>query len=151
MPNRKTHTDVGVYAGAATAAYKARNADNAVDFFAELAGGAIGGYFGALAPDKIDPPTSPNHRSTGHGIVPLAAAGRFAWERLPSAQQMLRDEADRRRQLAQQAASPLLSFWHFLVGALCRVGAGAAAGFIGGYASHVALDARTPASLPLLY
>lgn len=34
--------------------------------------------------------------------------------------------------------------------ALCRLGAGALAGLLGGYGSHVALDAFTPAGLPLL-
>ena len=40
--------------------------------------------------------------------------------------------------------------WHALVELLCRLGAGALAGLLAGYGSHVALDEFTPACLPLL-
>ena len=41
----------------------------------EAAGGAAGGWLGARLPDMIDPPTSPRHRSIGHGIIPTGSAG----------------------------------------------------------------------------
>jgi len=48
------------------------------------------------------------------------------------------------------AATPLERLWQGLVELLCRIGAGALAGLLAGYCSHVALDALTPAGLPLL-
>lgn len=40
--------------------------------------------------------------------------------------------------------------WQAVLELLCRLGAGALAGLLGGYGSHVAFDAFTPAGLPLL-
>jgi len=40
--------------------------------------------------------------------------------------------------------------WQAVLELLCRLGTGALAGLLGGYGSHVAPDAFTPAGLPLL-
>jgi hypothetical protein len=65
-------------------------------------------------------------------------------------QAQLRAEASRRASLRQPAVTSFERFWQVLVEILCRLGAGALAGLLAGYGSHVALDAFTPASLPLL-
>lgn len=84
------------------------------------------------------------------GIAPVAAVGRAAVRGLDGAQVRLRAEADRRAALRASATTPLQRLWQAVLEILCRLGAGALAGLLGGYGSHVALDALTPAGLPLL-
>jgi hypothetical protein len=84
------------------------------------------------------------------GIAPVAAVGRAAVRGLDGAQVRLRAEADRRAALRASATTPPQRLWQAVLEILCRLGAGALAGLLGGYGSHVALDALTPAGLPLL-
>lgn len=116
----------------------------------EALGGLVAGNLGARLPDVFDPPTHPGLRSLAHGIAPVAAVGRAAGRGLDNAQVRLRAEADRRAALRASATTPLQRLWHAVFEILCRLGAGALAGLLGGYRSHVALDAFTPAGLPLL-
>jgi hypothetical protein len=46
--------------------------------------------------------------------------------------------------------SPLGQLFYWLLELACRFAAGVLAGFLGGYASHLVLDAFTPSSLPLV-
>ena len=148
MSNGRTHRTVGTVAGAAFAGYQARG-QPATLIGAEMLGGAIAGNFGARLPDRIDPPTSPRHRSVGHGVVPVGATGAVALSAASNIQGRLRLEAARQRQLSESASNPLATFWHWLMSVLCHVGAGAVAGVIAGYGSHLALDICTPAGLPV--
>lgn len=149
MPSRRVHVTVGVALGAGAATYLARNeAPGAA--FSEILGGALGGYAGARMPDMIDPPVNPRHRSVGHGVIPVGTAGALAVRSMTDLQARLRAEADRRTDLARESSSAARALWEWLLSFLCRLGAGAAAGFTAGYASHIAMDALTPASLPLL-
>lgn len=77
MPNRPTHVAVAFPVGAIAAGYKA-NSLNGLPFLWEVLGGGIGALAGGIAPDFIDPPTDPNHRSSGHAVVPAVLAGRAA-------------------------------------------------------------------------
>lgn len=52
--------------------------------------------------------------------------------------------------LAGGGSTPLQRLWQAVLEILCRLGAGALAGLLGGYGSHITLDAFTPARLPLL-
>lgn len=149
MSNSRTHRAIGTVAGAGYALTKA-NQQAPEHVLLEVFGGALAGNFGARLPDVFDPPLHPGHRSLAHGIVPVAAAGRAAMNALDGWQAQLRAEANRRAGLRQSAATTLERFWQYLVEILCRLGAGALAGLLAGYGSHVALDAFTPASLPLL-
>jgi membrane-bound metal-dependent hydrolase YbcI (DUF457 family) len=49
-----------------------------------------------------------------------------------------------------QSQSTLVWLWHVFLELLLRLAAGAMAGALGGYGSHLALDAFTPRSLPLI-
>jgi hypothetical protein len=116
----------------------------------KILGSAVVGNLGARLSDVFDPPLHPGQRSLAHGILPIAAAGRAVVNALDGWQAQLRAEANRRAMLRQSAATPLERFWQALVEVLCRLGAGALARLLAGYGSHLALDAFTLASLPLL-
>jgi membrane-bound metal-dependent hydrolase YbcI (DUF457 family) len=149
MADRRTHQLVGTLAGGGFALAKAQQ-QRSEHLVLELLGGLIAGNLGARLPDVFDPPTHPGHRSLAHGILPVVVVGRAAVRELDRAQLWLRAEADRRAALRASATTPFERFWHAFLEILCRLGAGALAGLIGGYGAHVALDAFTPAGLPLL-
>ena len=92
-------------------------------------------------------------RSGGATEVDSSEIGKMAMDKLRALdgwQTRLRAEAARRATLRASAATPVQCLWQALLEILCRLGAGALAGLLGGYDSHIALDAFTPASLPLL-
>jgi inner membrane protein len=80
------------------------------------------GLAGAMAPDVIEPALSPNHRAFFHSLVTLAIVTGSAWH-----------------------------VWNWkpetFEGRMARA---AALGFLAGYVSHLALDATTPMSLPIV-
>lgn len=149
MSNGKTHRKVGVAAGAGLAAARSIHLPLS-SCTTETLGGAFGGWLGAKVPDVIDPPTHPGHRSIGHGLLPVGLAGYATWQHLPGWQTNLRMKADHHRSASLYAASPWERFMHWLMEQVFRLASGVLAGIVGGYASHLALDAFTPAGLPLL-
>lgn len=95
----------------------------------------------------FDPPTSPRHRSVGHGVFTSGAALIWLARQVPRLQAALRQPRSSPRALAGEpsagprgASGPFDPIGHFL--------AGVAVGFVAGYASHLLLDAMTPAGLP---
>ena len=79
----------------------------------------------------------------------MGAASLWAIKNLSRWQNWLRQQA---QQLQQELVSETDGFRRALLMiaiVACTVAAGAIAGLIGGYLSHVALDALTPASLPV--
>lgn len=115
-------------------------------------GGLAASNLGARPPDAFDPATHPGHRSLAHGIAPVAAVRRAAVRGLDGAQAQvrLRAGADRRSALRASAITPLQRLWQAVLEIHCRLGAGALAGLLGGSGPRVALDAFTPAGLPIL-
>jgi hypothetical protein len=145
MPNADFHLPVAALAGAAAALTLAPQDGKAA--LLELLGGAVGGLLGGSAPDVFDPPNSPRHRSVGHGVFTSGAALVWCGRWLPRAQAALRQPRSSPRALAGEppagprgSSAPFDPVGHFL--------AGVAAGFVAGYASHLLLDAMTPAGLP---
>ncbi len=149
MPNARVHKVSGGVAGAGYALIRAKGQSGG-HVIIETFGGAVGGTLGGLAPDRLDPPLWPGHRSVGHGLVPVAVAGDAVRRRVDGWQQSLRAEAERHAQTAAAATEPLDRLLHGFLELLFRFLAGLAAGFAAGYISHVALDAFSPAGLPLL-
>jgi hypothetical protein len=149
MPNRGVHFQVGAAAGGFFAAHRAQGQPNQY-VLPEVLGGILGGVGGGLLPDLIDTPDSPHHRAGAHSVSITGAAGYYVSERLSAWQASLRDHAQHFAQmraaspdlLAQIAYSLLELFFRFLAGAL--------AGLLAGYASHLVLDSFTPSSLPIL-
>jgi len=133
MPGRETHTYVGVAAGIGYAAFQAKEQSPA-NLMVEAAGGALGGWCGGRLPDAFEPGTSSWHRSLAHsgttGTAIVAMRGKLTeWEKFCRPWQELRWKAEE-------------LFW--------RLAAGFANGLAAGYVSHLALDAGTPRSIPLL-
>lgn len=71
MARFKTHVTVGVLIGGGIAVYDSYHDSGEVDFGILLAG-IIGGLFGGILPDVIEPATNPNHRKLFHAILPMA-------------------------------------------------------------------------------
>lgn len=145
--NGKYHQSVGFVGGGITAWYLA-SGQSAADRLIETIGGAVAGVAGAKAPDWIDPPTSPRHRSLGHGLIPIGTLASWAISNLRGWQESLRSEAIA-LQAELRAESCGLRRVLLQLGILgCLLAAGAIGGFILGYLSHVVLDATTPTSIP---
>lgn len=147
MPDRRTHTMVAVPVGALVALASAPE-QQGMAAFATLLGGGLGGYLGGAMPDLLEPATSGHHRDFAHSVTGgalLCASPIYAlsvrWREQAraleaSADLLLVESADRAKLAAQ-------AFW-------LNLAAGILVGFLAGYLSHLALDASTPRSLPLL-
>jgi membrane-bound metal-dependent hydrolase YbcI (DUF457 family) len=161
MPGRKAHRIVGTASGGIYAAHRARN-QVGLNHLSEVLGGCVGGYVGGRAPDVLEPAISSWHRGTFHsatagaGIVSLTQA-LSAWVDFCRAQAINARAVPTKavetltgivyvpqpRNGIEKFFSNLLElFWSFL--------AGLTNGFVAGYGSHLALDAFTPRSIPIL-
>jgi len=149
MSDNRTHRAVGTLGGGLFALTRAQQ-QRPEHLLLEVLGGLIAGNLGARLPDVFEPPTHPGHRSLAHGIAPVAAVGLAAVRGLDGAQVRLRAETERRAALRASATTSLQRVWQAVFEILCRLGAGALAGLLGGYGSHITLGAFTPAGLPLL-
>jgi hypothetical protein len=164
MPGRKTHAYVGMTAGIGYTAFQAKG-QSSLNLFAEAAGGAFGGWYGGLLPDVFEPAISSWHRGFAHS----GAAGTAivtSRPKLSSFQDQCRIQADacraKRKSLTMvpHPAQPNLfvpapseqwgHLWLTIQELLWRFAAGFANGLAAGYVSHLALDAVTPRSIPLL-
>ena len=137
--NRPVHTVAGI--GAAIVQLLAD--EGAADLpLAEVFGRIAGGAWGSRGPDLIDPPTSPGHRGVGHAIVPALIVFVLIARAMPAWREALRSQA---------AAMPPGERWSYQCTAIaCEFLLGLVIGAPVGYASHLLLDATTPAGLPLL-
>ncbi len=164
MADRKTHTVGGVATGMGYSAFRAKE-ESTQNLVTEMVGGAAGGYVGALLPDVLEPALSSWHRSAAHSCT-AGAAIVYSKDVLSGFEKFCREQGDAcalQHKTLQMRPDPLqpngfvaapvdpfilLSlkiaelFWRFL--------AGFANGLAAGYISHLALDAVTPRSIPLL-
>lgn len=153
MSDRKTHQLVGAVSGAVRAGYVSWNQPG---FLFETVGGGFGGYWASIAPDQLEPATSSWHRGACHSwgaaavvagadqvLLELAAACRAEANKY-RAMQTVQDPFTGEFRPAPTNPFHVLAewFWSFLAGVLT--------GFTAGYLSHLALDAVTPRSIPLL-
>ena len=148
MPNGKAHMIVGGLTGTATAAVLSRN-ENGWDFALEVLGGAGAGAIGGKLPDSLEPALHPHHRAFFHSLAAGGATTAATRKWLCAAQGRLRLEAKEQRALMDETDG-FEAFLHWLFWVGLRLLSGATAGFTTGYLSHLALDASTPMSLPLL-
>ena len=150
MSNGRFHRRVGAATGAISA-WVAAHDQPLKHRVIETLGGIPGGIIGAMAPDLIDPPTSPRHRSIGHGVIPIGALGFWSIWNLRRWQDGLREMANGfQEEYSRETTNGFRRFCLGVAEVACRLAAGAIAGLLGGYASHLALDALTPAGLPWL-
>lgn len=147
MPNKKTHVTVGTIVGGGHAAYKAWGQEP-YQIFLEALGGALGGYVGGRVPDIIDPPTSPRHRSIGHGVIPNGIVSAICYKNLGNWQNSLRSRAADYQSKREQAEGLVDQIKYGLLEALCYILSGFLAGLGAGHTSHLLLDLTTPSRLP---
>jgi hypothetical protein len=150
----KTHTVAGLASGGLITLYRARDLPPP-DRALEVVGGMFGGLVGGKTPDSqhVDPSSlGPNYRRFGHSWAMLGAHVYVADAVISAWEKFWRDRADEAAwRLANDPTMP--EFKRLLLvlqEAACRVAAGLLAGFIAGYVSHLALDAFTVKSLPVL-
>lgn len=147
MPGRRTHKAVGAITGTAYAFYRGRGQSEG-NRILEGFGGGVGGAVGGMLPDLLEPALTPNHRGLAHSV--LVGAG-IVSAQLDQWSEWCRQKADHYRALQDSTQSdPAKRFLWCLVKMLLRIAAGFLAGVQAGYASHLALDALTPKSLPLV-
>lgn len=150
MPNRQTHVRVGTLAGCGIAAYRAREQDK-LNVLLEAIGGAIGGYFGSRFPDIIEPASCPRHRQLAHSAVTITGIGIGSYKLLEQWEEWCRSRTERyRREREQGVLSGLDEFLYILAEIMLRITTGTLSGLSAGYFSHLVLDGRTPAGLPIL-
>jgi hypothetical protein len=149
MPNRDVHLPVGAVSGLAYAGYLAYGQPSPC-LLVEVAGGLAGGIGGGLLPDWIDTPCSPRHRAEAHSMSITGTVGYFVSDQLPEWQSSLRQKADFYSQKRAASTEFLPQMGYGFLEFLLRFIAGALAGLLAGYASHLALDSLTPNSLPVL-
>lgn len=144
--NRPAHT----VAGTSAAIVQLLADENTAELpLAEIIGRIIGGAWGSRGPDLIDPPTSPGHRGVGHAIVPVLIAFVLIARFMPEWQQALRSYAAAARARAA-ILPPEERLLEQCTATACEFLLGLIIGAPAGYASHLLLDAATPAGLPLL-
>jgi hypothetical protein len=143
MPNREVHECIGAISGAGAAfVWSYKEDQNESKGFAYAFGGGLGGLLAACLPDRLDPPTSANHRALAHGVIGAGLVGYGVWQCLKS----ITDYLDGRARTAEMSGSEtgrLLGFaWHaaggFIVGVLV------------GYGSHLVADGCTSKGIPLI-
>jgi hypothetical protein len=150
MANGKEHRRVGQIAGAGFAAYRARHQDPGLAVL-EAVGGVYGGAHGARLHDVIEPATNPNHRGVGHSVVANGAVIGLGRATLDDFQSNLRRWAAEQLDQARDSETPLLEALVRVAGAVgAHLLVGYTNGFVGGAVSHLALDAPTAKSIPML-
>lgn len=147
MPRRPTHLAAGLVAGAiAGLATSSRLPSEHQTIHIVFA--TIGGVLGGIAPDIIEPATSPGHRGAFHSLL-MAGGATAAWRADWLADCHGRATTCDARALTFSEGSPERNN-EFRTALFWRALGGLIVGFIAGYASHLALDACTARSLPLL-
>jgi membrane-bound metal-dependent hydrolase YbcI (DUF457 family) len=116
----------------------------------EILGGAIGGALGAQIPDLLEPALHSWHRSTAHSFAAgasIAAAGFDVAQKWVGYCRRKAGEHRRRQSQSNDAFMQLLhGFWAWMWTLLAGMGPG----MVAGYLSHLALDACTPRSIPIV-
>ena len=149
MPNKQTHRPIGLTVGAVVALQQASGSIR--DQILETLAGAGGGWIGAALPDWLDPPClGPRHRGAAHGILTAGSALIAMSKWSIESRGYLRSRSAEHTALAASAQLPLRAAFHLIVAASYRAMPGFLSGLAAGYCSHLALDAVTPAGLPLM-
>ncbi len=147
MPNSETHKIIGALAGLASLHFLPPLSPGGGS--ATLVGRVAGGVVGGLLPDRLEPATSPRHRSTCHS----AAAGGMALTVLEAARKIeayLQSKSAEMRCGAQGQCDAVLKFLQKLAAWVVEFLGGAAVGVVAGYLSHLVADMFTPARIPVV-
>jgi len=148
MPKRRIHRRVGRPSGAIYATVQATRSPLGDPLF-EALGGWFGGDHGAACPDWLEPGCW-NHRQEAHSISAGALLGTSATMVQRWAEACRKRAAQHRHLAADPRLTAAPSLWHSLVAMFWAALAGWLNGFLAGYISHLVLDARTPARIPII-
>ncbi len=152
MANGRDHEKAGTVAGGVLALLRSDPADEPWKRLLEGFGGAVAGRFvGGPLPDLLEPAIHGWHRDVAHsvavgaGIVHVGSAALSNWE------QHCRASAEHYASQARDlSATPAARMLAGLAEVFWRTAAGFLAGVVGGYLSHLALDARTSRGIPII-
>ena len=139
MPNRKTHERVGMVTGMVAASVFVPEQPGWYSA-ASILGGLLGGKGGGLLPDRLDLPTSPNHRGPAHGVLPVGTVLKALGQGYLSLFTQLVELAELEPADRNGSINWDKVLYLFLAGLM--------AGFAAGYGSHLLLDLGTPMGLP---
>lgn len=159
MADGLTHKLAGTGSGLILAAYRAKD-QSPGDWIVEVAGGALGGYVGGILPDILEPAISSWHRGTAHSYVSGATLTTCVYRTLSDWETACRRQAQNYRAIRMirtpggafvaAPADPLHQLFSTAAELFWRLLAGFLSGLVAGYVSHLALDAATPRSIPLI-
>ncbi len=143
MPRIKEHIKTSSSIGAISAGvWSHKHGDNAFEIICSILGGYVGGKVAAGWPDVIDRPTSPNHRSIGHGILPnfvLVKSQRNNFFVCLNALQKQVDDFKKNNTLQYIILAFVSKFiWGFIIG------------IVFGYGTHLLTDFSTDRGLPII-
>lgn len=154
MPNRQRHVEIGLVIALVVIVVLVAIDDERRRFVLEHVGAGLSALAGSVAPDVLEPATTPNHRKLFHSVVALAGTGAAAldpsdrllqWrERLWSAA----ESARRQRVSLPRGHSRRANLW--FKECAYHMAAGASIGFPVGYGAHLIADSDTPDGLPTL-
>ena len=148
MPRKKKHVKAGMPAGGC-AALVASIGLPPENMIVETLAGLPGGWFGSRLPDLLEPAFhNPNHRSFAHSQTVTVGLGVYAVTWMRDCQRFCRSRAAERRERAANAESIAGTLWNGFLWLLWTAAAGFLAGVVGGYLSHLFLDADTKFGLP---
>ena len=147
MPNKNTHAVVGLVSGVAIGGIAAVSAPEEYRAI-EVAFAGLGGMFGGIAPDVLEPAASPRHRAICHSIL-VGGAGVIAGVAHLRAYCAENASGCETRAAAATPGSALANseWWKAFA---WRASGAFAFGFAAGYASHLMLDGDTPDGIPLV-
>ncbi len=148
MPGRNFHGTAGFAVGSITAFNRASHLAPEKQAL-EALGGGLGGYGGGRLPDWLEPARHPGHRDFFHShfsglLLTVGTTGLDSW------QDWWRQEAFRFESLAEASKDSWNRFGYTVMAFLCWIASGFLPGLVVGYMSHLALDAFTPRSLPVV-
>ena len=149
MADRRKHRQVGAIFGFLFT-LSILDDQEATPHSVEMMGGLLGGIFGGMLPDLIEPPSHPGHRSIAHALLPIGGAGIFVVPNLQSCQHLCRREAAQCRLFHRMSRNETERLRWEVEELIWRYAAGVIPGIVAGYLSHLLLDAATPRGLPLL-
>lgn len=150
MAGYKTHKVVGGFVGASTSFMYARNQPPMLAFAETLGGWFAGQYAGTWA-DIAEPAISSHHRDFCHALAPTACGATFVFRQVDAAHAFLRSQAQLYFQQAANTNDGIEQFVNIVASLLIHVAAGMVPAIPASYVSHIALDAVTPRSVPLLF
>jgi hypothetical protein len=118
---------------------------------AEVCGGWVAGQYVGTWADVAEPATSSHHRNVCHALAPSAYGAMLVFQQVGPIQTALRSQAQTCFMLAATTSDGFDRCVNVAMGLFLHVLAGTVPAIPAGYLSHIALDASSPRSVPVLF